>query len=232
MTPSSLMAKLNPDIGLSKQEDIAFRRAMRRLQNDLRERKGLNCQVLVASSDALTLFVPALVLGDAQVNELLRMTLKTSIGDVRTEGIWKNPGLIEKVRQMAQLETLETDVSYEFKKISGPTEATDTTEARPATFWLECKITPRSDAATANDVLAAMRVTQHQGIDYLGASNVFGFGWNALAKAPAGFFRPEPILGVASRPPPAVYIEEQIDQGTADVFNLSGPGSHEVLKTD
>jgi hypothetical protein len=57
---------------------------------------------------------------------------------------------------------------------------------------------------------------------------MYGFGWNALAKAPAGYFRSEPILGVASRPSPGVFVIEDLDKNSVEVRNRLYPGSKET----
>lgn len=56
-------------------------------------------------------------------------------------------------------------------------------------------------------------------------------GWNAMSKAPRGYFRSQPIAGVSSRPDTMPTIIRVLDTGGIEILNADHPGSIDAYDT-
>jgi hypothetical protein len=198
---------------------------MVKLGRDLMEQKSSEAQVVEFDGKILKMFIPPLAAPRREELELVVLGhLRKALGDEKAEKIFADSAGKEMLLKRAWYDELMCSVIYTFTKVRNENDPARNGALGDATFDLDVVYDPGDSGAVLYDQSDYITVL---GFSYRQAG-INGFGWNALAKAPAGFFRSEPILGVASRPPPSVFVIEDLDKNSVEVRNRLYPGSKET----
>ncbi len=218
--------EFNKRFRLSEVEAMDFWSEMGALRAELMEQKGSKAQILEYDGHGqLKMFIPALFIPMDQLEAAILTHLRKALGEKKADLIWADSAGRELLLHRSWDDSLKCDVTYTFTKIRDENNPAANGSLGDAAFDFEVVFDPGNSGAKEypNDDLITV-----EGFSYTRAG-VYDFGWNAMAKAPAGYFRSEPILGVASRPPPSVTAIVNLDNDSVEIRNRRYPGSKEVV---
>jgi hypothetical protein len=159
------------------------------------------------------------------VEATIRARLQKAVGEQKAAEIWSDPTGKGSMLAWGWHDALECNVTYTFTKTREENDPANNGTQGNAAFDIEIAYDPGSSGAV--DFPKDDLITVH-GFTYATAENTHDFSWNAMAQAPAGYFRSEPILGVASRLPAGVVVIEDLDQNSVEVRNRLYPDSKET----
>jgi hypothetical protein len=198
---------------------------MRKMGTDFVEQKSSQAQVVEFDGKILKMFIPPLSAPRREELELVVLAhLRKALGEKKAGKIFADSAGKEMLLKRAWYDELMCGVIYTFTKIRDENDPARNGTFGDAAFDLDVVYDPGDSGAVSYDQGDYITVL---GFSYRQAG-MYGFGWNALAKAPAGYFRSEPILGVASRPSPGVFVIEDLDKNSVEVRNRLYPGSKET----
>lgn len=204
--------------GLTQVEEFKMNRSLADLAFALLEERGLAATVREFDGRRLVLHIPGLKGGVDEIAARIERAVAAEVGAGRAAEIMSDPSGRETVLARLNLEVILAENTFIFEKVRGEGDLVHQGSLGHAKF--ELQITRTLDGTTTG-----MKVTE---FDYSLADN-YGLAWNAMAKAPAGYFRSQPILGVASRPPSAIHVYEEASSDKVEVRGLQGPGSKRVI---
>jgi len=167
---------------------------------------------------------PWLRIPQSQVEATVQTHLQKAVGEQKAAEIWSDPAGKGSMLAWGWHDALECSHLYVHQDPGGERPGQQRHSGNAA-FDVEVEYAPGNSGAV--DFPKDDLITVHE-FTYATAENTHDFSWNAMAKAPAGYFRSEPILGVASRPPPAVVVIEDLDENSIEVRNRLSPGSKET----
>ena len=180
-------------------ESMDLQSEMLSAADDLKEQKGLQAQVVSFDGKVLKMLIPGLRIPQSQVEATVQTHLQKAVGEQKAAEIWSDPAGKGSMLAWGWHDALECNVTYTFTKTREENDPANNGTLGNAAFDVEVEYAPGNSGAV--DFPKDDLMTVHE-FTYATAENTYDFSWNALAKAPAGYFRSEPILGVASRPPP------------------------------
>lgn len=194
---------------------------------DLAEKRGLQARVTFCDGHTLKFVIPGLVVDEDELKASLRAALVKVVGEAKAAEIWADGQGRRYILVRRWVADLGAEDSYAITKVREEALPEGGGDLEDAKFDVE-----RLQSATRAGVFPAATPAQrwiYEGYEFSRAEGL-GLSWNAMAKAPAGYFRAEMILGVASRPTdPGLVVHEDYDKGTAEIRNLSAPGSRETI---
>jgi hypothetical protein len=200
------------------------------LRRELMERKSAGAQVTRFDGRILELFSPALFLSEEQQEAACLEQLCKALGEQRAMEIWADPVGRATLVSLGKDPKLVSDAIYTITRTAEERDPESIDQKDFATFNVDVKYRYRG----RTPLLEPLQNETLIGFNYLHAGDAF-LGWNALAKAPAGYFRSAPILGVASRSVGnglSLRVTMNQETGEAEISGLRGPDSREVVKVD
>lgn len=214
-------AALGKRFQLTQVDTYKLRSALGVVVHDLVERRGAIAQVERSDGDFFILTLPELPLNDAQIDELLLQIAARVVGESKAVEILSDPEGFSALAKYTALAEMLIPRQFAFRKTS-PEGLKDMSNPHGyARFQIAI--------STYNTERRAMVLRiDHTGFTYPEADSI-GLGWNAMAKAPAGYFRGEPILGVASKPRPMPVVMREVGSDTYEVLNEREPGLSETI---
>lgn len=192
------------------------------------EQRGLAARVLSADGDALSLFIPGLVIGEKELREAALAALGKVVPRETAITIWDHPTGRKFIERELRLAWLGADSWYDLKRIQRRDPRLQPELADSVTFDAAVRRIPAKGAPSLNGPEDAIRLN----MSFESIVSPYEIGWNAAAKAPPGYFRGEPILGVASRPVPPKRVRSSVDDSRPGLRELPYPGSLEIIKAD
>lgn len=193
------------------------------LHMDWLEQRGARAELLAAEGDKCRLFLPGLVLTEDEIRARVLPRMANVVAPEKAKEIWDHPTTRAYVARKLKFGALGADAWYDFQKTMVPDP---TRRGAGNTLAVFSSIIRRVPAVGAPPYPGLEWETWNNAMfDSITAPH--GIGWNAASKAPAGFFRPEPILGVASRPPLGKFGSIELTTGQAVLRNSHFDGSKE-----
>ena len=218
--------ELEHRLGLAGIEAMDCWSELSKVRRDLMEQKGANAQVVEYDGQTLKMLIPALsAVQTQQLESVILAHLRTAVGDQKAKVILADAAVRETLSKRVWDDILKCDVIYTFTKTRNENNPARNGSLGEAAFDLTVVFDP-GDLDTV--IYADYDKITVEGFTYSQAGHYYDFGWNAMAKAPEGYFRSEPILGVASRPPPAMVVIEDLDKNSVEIRNRLYPGSKET----
>lgn len=212
--------ELDRKFSLSPIERIKIGREISGLAIALLEQKGEATYVREFAGNRLVLVTPAMELPLSEITRLLEMTLVSSFGPGRTaELLADDEGKATLLHQLG-VERLFADAIYLFEKTSEENSPEENGTAGFAQFDV------LTSFVLADRVEPGIR---QKGFCYVNAYNI-ELSWNAMGKAPKGYFRSELLAGVSSRPPLVPWVFDDSNSDKVEVRDLRYPGSKDVVQ--
>jgi hypothetical protein len=225
--PSNLsLQEFNRRFDLNSVDEMNFWSELRKVRRDLMEEKGNRAQVAAFDGKVLKVIIPALSVQTGRLESAILPHLQAALGSQKAARIWADDAGRKTVLNRVWDDMLKCDAIYTFTKVRDENDPARNGSLGHAVFDLSVVFDPGTSGAVAFPNSDGNLL---QGFTYSQAGE-YDFGWNAMSKAPAGYFRSEPILGVASRPPPTVFAVGDVDTGTVEIWNNRHPGSKDTLK--
>lgn len=206
---------------LTQVDAFKLRSALGHVVRDLVERRGAIAQVNRSEGDFFTVTLPALPLSDEQVDALILQVATRVVGERKAVEILSDTDGFAALAKYLSLAEMQVPQQFAFRKTAPEGHSDMWNPVGYARFEIAIST---YDAGRQEMVLRST----HTGFSYTDADSI-RLGWNAMAKAPSGYFRTEPILGVASKPRPMPVVMHEVGSDTYEVLNESGPGLSETV---
>lgn len=203
--------------GLTQVEELKVRRSLIGLAFALLEERGLATVVKAFDGKRLVLATPPL---SGSIEAIAKRAEQVIAGELRSESaaaIMSDPKGRETVMSQLGLEDIFSETIFVFEKFKDESNPEQLGSLGHAKFKVQI-------THSLNGKSSGMRIEE---FDYSQAGN-FALAWNSMAKAPIGYFRSEPILGVASRPAPVIIYEDS-KSDKVEVRGLQGAGSKHTV---
>lgn len=188
------------------------------------ERKGINARVISQMGATLELEIPGLVLSQSEVDGFVSQALLTEVSSDVTRKLLSDPLGQQWIRERLRLDLLGADVTYSFKRTTEEDSAKEGL-AGLARFSLQYRL----KSAQGAPQLSQPSIGFATDFTVANLSEPKYLGWNAISKAPAGYFSRNPIGGIESHPSNARYVMVDEDSGKVAMYNLGGDGKKEVI---
>lgn len=188
------------------------------IANNLREMKGLYARVTSFDGKTLRLEVPALHLPDHVLEDVVMDSLESAMGNEQANAIWNDPDGRQTLLDRIAYSQIINGTQYEFVL----TKPEDNPAANGSLGYA------RFDATWSYSGRGGGPRQTFKGFTFASASNI-GLGWNAMSKAPQGYFRSEPIEGEVSRGAPGLIVIEDLKSGEVEVLNARYQGSSDRI---
>lgn len=204
--------------GVSK---LKLRNAIITIAGNLQEMKGLSARIVGFDGKTLGMEVPALRLPDQALETVVMESLESALGYEKAKEIWTDPEGKQALLDRVAYNQIIHGTRYEFTAVKPENDPANNGSMGYALFNATWSYTNESGAPVIPRQV-------YKGFTFASAGNI-GLSWNAMSKAPQGYFRSEPIKGQGSRDALSPIIIEDQKSGQAEILNARHQGSSDRL---
>lgn len=219
------LEKLAGKFGLDGVAQFKLRNALYAVWQELAELRGNDAKIESQEGNKLVMYLPGLQLDDDHLTRVIAARFSECVGEQKTIALLSDEEVREAIGQRLELDMLRSGARYRFERVKPEDEPHKDFSMGYARFDVAIEYEPlrRSDGSQLN--LGPHNWSRWSFADPYSIQ----LGWNAMSKAPSGYFRSEPIAGVQSRPEAVPTIIRDLDTGSVQILNADHPGSVEVF---
>lgn len=201
---------------------LKFRNAVFAIASNLKEMKGLYARITSFDGKTLKMEVPALQLPDQVLEDVVMDLLASATNEEKANAIWNDPDGRQTLLDQIAYSRIIHSTPYEFVKV----KPEDNPAANGSLGYARFDVTWSYTGEGGGPGLSRQ---MFKGFTFADENNI-GLSWNAMSKAPQGYFRSEPIKeGEASRGTRSPIVIEDLESGEIEVLNARYLGSHDRI---
>jgi hypothetical protein len=221
LPPRELVAPPNTPVpavtlaSLSPLDRIKIDRDLSGLAIELLEKKAAATSVRSFDGTKLVLVSPALAITPQDLTQRLQQALTVAVGPARARELLATQSSRAELFSKIGADQLQVDSRFTFVKTKPEGDFEREGSDGLAKFEVTALYAGSSPAG------AELKIKDFSYPD----AYTIGLGWNAMAKAPQGYFRSQALYGVSSRPASVPWVFEEANSQTIEVKDLRYPGS-------